>query len=83
MNDILIKFKQLEYFLYVVDEKNTVSDLNSQTFFEKRINTGEFINIGSQMISLTKESYKFASNSPSPGIFLLHLNILSEIDVLH
>ena len=36
MNDILIKFRQSEYFVYVVDEKNTVSDLNSQTFFEKK-----------------------------------------------
>ena len=41
MNDILIKFKQSEYFVYVVDEKNTISDLNSQTFFEKKINAGE------------------------------------------
>ena len=59
MNDILIKFKQSEYFVYVVDEKNTVSDLNSQTFFEKRLNAGEFLNMGSQMISLTPGSYKF------------------------
>ena len=59
MNDILIKFKQSEYFVYVVDEKNTVSDLNSQTFFEKRLNAGQFLNMGSQMISLTPGSYKF------------------------
>ena len=59
MNDILIKFKQSEYFVYVVDEKNTVSDLNSQTFFEKRLNAGEYLNMGSQMISLTPGSYKF------------------------
>ena len=59
MNDILIKFKQSEYFVYVVDEKNTVSDLNSQTFFEKKINAGEFLNMGgNQMISLTPGSYK-------------------------
>ena len=59
LNDILIKFKQSEYFVYVVDEKNTVSDINSQTFFEKRINAGEYLNMGSQMISLTPNSYKF------------------------
>ena len=59
MNDILIKFKQSEYFVYVVDEKNTVSDLNSQTFFEKRLNAGEYLNMGSNMISLTPGSYKF------------------------
>ena len=45
LNDILIKFKQSEYFVYVVDEKNTVSDINSQTFFEKRINAGEYLNM--------------------------------------
>ena len=59
LNDILIKFKQSEYFVYVVDEKNTVSDINSQTFFEKRINAGEYLNMGSQMLSLTPNSYKF------------------------
>ena len=59
MNDILIKFKQSEYFVYVVDEKNTVSDLNSQTFFEKRINAGEYLNMNSQMLSLTPNTYKF------------------------
>ena len=59
MNDILIKFKQSEFFVYVVDEKNTVSDLNSQTFFEKRLNAGEFLNMGSNMISLNPGSYKF------------------------
>ena len=59
MNDILIKFKQSEYFIYVVNEKNTISDLNSQTFFEKKINAGEFLNMGgNQMISLTPGSYK-------------------------
>jgi len=59
MNDILIKFKQSEYFVYVVDENNTISDINSQMFFEKRINAGEYMNMGSQMISLTPGSYKF------------------------
>ena len=59
MNDILIKFKQSEFFVYVVDEKTTVSDLNSQTFFEKRLNAGEFLNMGSNMISLNPGSYKF------------------------
>ena len=59
MNDILIKFKQSEYFVYVVDENNTISDINSQCFFEKRINAGEYMNMGSQMISLTPGSYKF------------------------
>ena len=59
MNDILIKFKQSEYFVYVVDEKNTISDLNSQTFFEKKINAGEYLNMNSQMLSLTPNSYKF------------------------
>jgi len=59
MNDILIKFKQSEYFVYVVDETNTISDINSQTFFEKRINAGEYMNMGSEMISLTPGSYKF------------------------
>ena len=59
LNDILIKFKQSEYFVYVVDEKNTISDINSQTFFEKRINAGEYLNMGSQMLSLTPNSYKF------------------------
>ena len=59
MNDILIKFKQSEFFVYVVDEKNTVSDLNSQTFFEKRLNAGEFLNMGSNMLSLNPGSYKF------------------------
>ena len=59
MNDILIKFKQSEYFVYVVDENNTISDINSQTFFEKRINAGEYMNMGSNMISLTPGSYKF------------------------
>ena len=59
MNDILIKFKQSEYFVYVVDEKNTVSDLNSQTFFEKKINAGEYLNMNSQMLSLTPNTYKF------------------------
>jgi len=59
MNDILIKFKQSEYFVYVVDETNTISDINSQTFFEKRINAGEYMNMGSNMISLTPSSYKF------------------------
>ena len=59
MNDILIKFKQSEYFVFVVDENNTISDVNSQTFFEKRMNAGEYMNMGSQMISLTPGSYKF------------------------
>ena len=59
MNDILIKFKQSEYFVYVVDENNTISDINSQMFFEKRINAGEYMNMGSNMISLTPGSYKF------------------------
>lgn len=36
MNDILIKFNQVEYFIYVIDEKNAVyDDLNSQTFLKK------------------------------------------------
>ena len=59
MNDILIKFKQSEYFVYVVDENNTISDINSQMFFEKRMNAGEYMNMGSQMISLTPGTYKF------------------------
>ena len=59
MNDILIKFKQSEYFVYVIDENKTISDINSQMFFEKRLNAGEYMNMGSQMISLTPGSYKF------------------------
>ena len=59
MNDILIKFKQSEYFVYVVDEKTTVSDINTQTYFERRLNAGEFLNMNSQMLSLTPGSYKF------------------------
>ena len=59
MNDILIKFNQAEYFVYVIDEKKTVNDLNSQTFFEKKLNEGEFLNMCCQMILLIPDSYKF------------------------
>ena len=59
MEDILIKFKQSEYFIYKMDEKNIISDINNQTFFEKRLNAGSFLNQNSQMLSLTPGSYKF------------------------
>ena len=59
MEDILIKFRQSEYFVYKIDEKNIISDINNQTFFEKRINAGSFLNQNSQMLSLTPGSYKF------------------------
>ena len=61
-NDILIKFHQSEYFIYVVDEKNIISDLNSHTFFEKAISAGNFLNMGpgpGGMLSLSPGSYKF------------------------
>ena len=61
-NDILIKFHQSEYFVYIVDEKVTLSDLNSHTFFEKAINAGNFLNMGpgpGGMFSLNPGSYKF------------------------
>ena len=61
-NDILIKFHQSEYFVYVIDEKVTLSDLNSHTFFEKAINAGNFLNMGpgpGGMFSLNPGSYKF------------------------
>ena len=60
-NDILIKFHQSEYFVYVVDEKTTISDLNSYTFFEKAINAGSYLNMSpgpGGMIQLQPGSYK-------------------------
>ena len=60
-NDILIKFHQSEYFVYVVDEKTTISDLNSYTFFEKAINAGSYLNMNpgpGGMIQLQPGSYK-------------------------
>lgn len=59
MNDILIRFKTAEYFLYKEDEKNIISEVNGQVFFEKRLNAGAFLNMGNQMISLNPGSYKF------------------------
>ena len=58
-NDIMIRFRQSEYFIYVQDEKTTVSDVAGQTYFEKRINAGEYLNMNSQMLSLNPGSYKF------------------------
>ena len=61
LNDILIKFHQSEYFVYIVDEKNTISDLNSFTFFEKKINAGNYLNMPpgpGGMFSLGTGSYK-------------------------
>jgi len=61
-NDILIKFHQSEYFVYVVDEKVTISDLNSHTFFEKAINAGNYLNMGpgpGGMLSVQPGEYKF------------------------
>ena len=59
MNDIMIRFRQSEYFIYVADEKTTISDVAGQTFFEKRLNAGEYLNMGNQMITLNPGSYKF------------------------
>ena len=62
LNDILIKFHQSEYFVYVVDEKNTISELNSNVFFEKPIGAANYLNMGGgpgNMISLNPGSYKF------------------------
>ena len=62
LNDILIKFHQSEYFVYTVDEKTTISDLNSHTFFEKKINAASYLNMPpgpGGMLSLTQGSYKF------------------------
>ena len=61
LNDILIKFHQSEYFVYVADEKTTISDLNSFTFFEKAINAGSYLNMNpgpGGMIQLQPGSYK-------------------------
>ena len=62
LNDILIKFHQSEYFVYVVDEKNTISELNSNVFFEKPIGAANYLNMGGgqgNIISLNPGSYKF------------------------
>jgi len=62
LNDILIKFHQSEYFVYVVDEKNTISEINSNVFFEKPIGAANYLNMGGgpgNMISLNPGSYKF------------------------
>ena len=58
-NDIMIRFRQSEYFIYVQDEKTTISDVAGQTFFEKRLNAGEYLNMNSQMLSLNPGNYKF------------------------
>jgi hypothetical protein len=45
-----------------VDEKTTISDLNSHTFFEKKINAASYLNMPpgpGGMLSLTQGSYKF------------------------
>ena len=61
INDILIKFHQSEYFVYVIDEKDTVTELSSNVFFEKPIGAGNYLNMNGQggMISLNPGSYKF------------------------
>ena len=61
INDILIKFHQSEYFVYVIDDKETISELNSKVFFEKPIGAANYLNMGGQggMISLNPGSYKF------------------------
>ena len=61
INDILIKFHQSEYFVYVIDDKETISELNSNVFFEKPIGAANYLNMGGQggMISLNPGSYKF------------------------
>ena len=62
LNDILIKFHQSEYFVYVIDEKNTISELNSNVFFEKPIGAANYLNMGGGpggMITLNPGSYKF------------------------
>jgi len=62
LNDILIKFHQSEYFVYVIDEKNTISEINSNVFFEKPIGAANYLNMGGgpgNMISLNPGSYKF------------------------
>ena len=61
-SDILIKFHQSEYFVYIVDEKNTITELNSKTFFEKAIGAANYLNMGGgpgNMISLNPGTYKF------------------------
>ena len=61
INDILIKFHQSEYFVFVIDDKETISELNSKVFFEKPIGAANYLNMGGQggMISLNPGSYKF------------------------
>ena len=61
IQDILIKFHQSEYIVYVVDEKDTITELNSNVFFEKPIGAGSYLNMNGQggMISLNPGSYKF------------------------
>ena len=61
-SDILIKFHQSEYFVYIVDEKNTITELNSKTFFEKAIGAANYLNMGGgpgNMVSLNPGTYKF------------------------
>ena len=62
-SDILIKFQQYEYFVYVIDANtnNVVSDINNFTFFEKPMNAGDFLNaqrVQGGMFSLNPGSYK-------------------------
>jgi hypothetical protein len=45
INDILIKFHQSEYFVYVIDDKETISELNSTVFFEKPIGAANYLNM--------------------------------------
>ena len=69
-NDVLIKFHQSEYFVYVLDEKNTISEINSHTFFEKAIGAGNFLNAGpvpGGMLSLSPGSYKFPFSFTLPN----------------
>ena len=61
IQDILIKFHYSEYIVYVIDEKDTVTELNSNVFFEKPIGAANYLNMDGQggMISLNPGSYKF------------------------
>ena len=61
IQDILIKFHYSEYIVYVIDEKDTVTELNSNVFFEKPIGAANYLNMNGQggMISLNPGSYKF------------------------